>query len=530
MPDAERLGNPSAPVIVRIVFVAVLMCVAQGLFGVPQAAAQSTLPVEVELLLQRARIPKSAVTMVVQDAGSGRSRLALNANQAMNPASLEKLLTTQAALDLLGPAFTWSTPVWIEGALSKGEALPSIADGHALDGRVVIKGSGDPRLVAERLWLLMQRLRQTGLRTIRGDIVIDQSAFDIADVAPERFDNEPLRPYNVRPQPFVAAQKSLLLTFTPQPTRGVATVQVLPPVDGVQVDATVPLAAQDASCSDWRSKLGAQWGAAVGSTNAIAPAGGNGAASAVTPAAMRLRFTGTLAAACGERTWPMAYPDPSGWNARALGAMWSMLGGALSGTVRESRTSIAPDTATSAPSFVFASSPLAEVVRDINKYSNNTMAQQLFLTLSLERQGKGTWEGSRQVLRQWLVEQVKAPARETKELVVENGSGLSRESRLSAALLARVLQHAWRGPAMPDLMASLPASGLDGTMRRSQLAQGRAHLKTGSLRDVAGIAGYVLGTSGKRYVVVAIVNHELANAARPAFDALVNWVGDDYTF
>ena len=542
MPAAARFTP--APGIVRGFIVAFVL----GLAGVPHAAAQSTLPVEVELLLQRAKIPKDAVTMVVQDAGSGRSRLALNAAQPMNPASLEKLLTTQAALDILGPAFTWTTPVWIEGALSKSDAAAPAQDSLALDGRVVIKGSGDPRLVAERLWLLMQRLRQTGLRTIRGDIVIDQSGFDIADVAPDRFDNEPLRAYNVRPQAFVAAQKSLLLTFTPQPARGVATVQVLPPLEGVQIDAAVPLAAPDAGCSDWRTKLGAQWGTADASTTNVALGGGsNGAATSAgngastsagnssavavaAPSATRLRFTGTLAAICGERTWPMAYPDPAGWHARAIGAMWSMLGGTLTGTVRESRTGIAPNIATSPPSFEFASSPLAEVVRDINKFSNNTMAQQLFLTLSLQRQGKGTWEGSRQVLRQWLTDQVKAPARETKELVVENGSGLSRESRVSAALLARVLQHAWRGPAMPDLMASLPASGLDGTMRRSQLAQGRAHLKTGSLRDVAGIAGYVLGMSGKRYVVVAIVNHEFANAARPAFDALVQWVGDDYSF
>ncbi len=492
--DARVLGN-----LIGVVALTIAAALAPS-----HAAAQSTLPAEVERLLTRAKIPQDAVTMVVQDVGSGRSRLTLNANQPMNPASLEKLLTTQAALDLLGPAFTWSTPVWVEGRID---------DGHTLDGRVVVKGSGDPRLVAERLWLLMQRLRQTGLRTIRGDIVIDQSAFDIADIAPERFDNEPLRPYNVRPQPFVAVQKSLLLTFTPQPARGVATVQVLPPLEGVQVDATVPLAAQDASCSDWRSKLGAQWGSADG----------NG----ITPTATRLRFTGTLAAACGERTWPMAYPDPTGYHARAVGAMWSMLGGTLTGTVRESRSSIAPNTATAPPSFEFASSSLAEVVRDINKYSNNTMAQQLFLTLSLQRLGKGSWEGSRQVVRQWLADQVKAPAAETKDLVIDNGSGLSRESRLSAGLLARVLQHAWRGPAMPELMASLPAGGLDGTLRRAQLAQGRAHLKTGSLSGVAGIAGYVLGASGKRYVVVALINHEGASAARPALDALVQWVADE---
>jgi D-alanyl-D-alanine carboxypeptidase/D-alanyl-D-alanine-endopeptidase (penicillin-binding protein 4) len=155
------------------------------------------------------------------------------------------------------------------------------------------------------------------------------------------------------------------------------------------------------------------------------------------------------------------------------------------------------------------------------------MAQQLFLTLSLQRFGSGTWERSRDVLRGWLVDTVRVPAGDVKDLVVENGSGLSRESRTSAALLARVLQHAWRGPVMPDLMASLPVSGVDGTLRRAQPVNGRAYLKTGSLRDVAGIGGYVMGASGRRYVVVAIVNDEQAGLARPALDALVNWVVDD---
>jgi len=107
--------------------------------------------------------------------------------------------------------------------------------------------------------------------------------------------------------------------------------------------------------------------------------------------------------------------------------------------------------------------------------------------------------------------------------VIDSGSGLSREGRLSAALLARLLQLAWASPAMPELMSSLPVNGVDGTLRRSRSDAGHAHLKTGSLNGVAGIAGYVLSDSGRRYVLVAIVNHANAAAARPALDALVQW-------
>ena len=451
-----------------------------------QSQAQSNLPVEVFLALKKAHMGADAMVAVVQEAGSVRTRLSHRPNVLVNPASLEKLITTQAALELLGPAWAWSTPVWVDGTL----------EGDTLTGRVVIKGSGDPKLVVERLWLFGQRLRHLGVRVIRGDIVIDQSAFDIPDVPPGQFDNEPLRPYNVQPAPFLLNQKSVVVTFTPQPARGVATVSMLPDLRGVSVDAAVALSALP--CDDWRARLGAQ-----------------------RDDVSRLKFQGSYSALCGERAWPMAFAEPHTYHARAVESMWTSLGGVLEGTVQESRQRVAPRTA---PTFEFASPPLSEVVRDINKHSNNTMAQQLFLTLALQKSGVATWQGARDVVNHWLTERVRVSA---KDVVLGNGAGLSRDARLTAGALAKVLQQAWRGPAMPDLVASLPASGLDGTMRRSRLAPGRAHLKTGSLRDVAGVAGYVLAESGRRYVVVAIANHDAAADARPAIDALIQWVSED---
>jgi D-alanyl-D-alanine carboxypeptidase/D-alanyl-D-alanine-endopeptidase (penicillin-binding protein 4) len=198
--------------------------------------------------------------------------------------------------------------------------------------------------------------------------------------------------------------------------------------------------------------------------------------------------------------------------------MWRELGGKLGGTVHDG---VAP---TTRPSFELVSPPLADVIREINKFSNNVMAQQLFLTLGLQRGGAGTPEAARQVLQRWLQERIGQGA---DAVVLDNGSGLSRQTRLTARLLARVLQSAWASPVMPELMASLPVSGTDGTLTRARAAPGRAHLKTGSLRDVAGVAGYVLGPSGRRMVLVAIINHPNANAARPALDALVHWAVTD---
>ena len=497
--------------------VLVLCCAAFG--AVPTAVraqgvaepgnVNPSLPTAVVQALQRERIPLDAVAVLVQEAGAGgpAPRLAWNAQKAVNPASLMKLLTTYAALDLLGPGYVWKTPVWLAArAPATGSATPVAG---VLDGNLHLQGRGDPKLTLERLWLLVQRLRQMGITEIRGDIVIDQSAFAVEGVSTAEFDNEPLRPYNVRAQALLLNLGAVLYTFTPDPLAGVARVSAEPALSGLTVDASVPLSA--GPCNDWRAGLKA------------------------TPGDIeRMQFSGSYPLSCGERVWPLAYADSKLYAARLLATLWRDAGGRLTGSVREG-----PAPTGLKPNFEISSPALAEVVRDINKYSNNVMAQQLLLTLALPRPGnsavaaQASTEGAREALRQWLALRLgeQRGLRDARELlqgvVIDNGSGLSREARLSAALLARLLQSAWASPVMPELMASLPVAGIDGTLRNTQAATGMAHLKTGSLRDVAGVAGYVLGTSGKRYVLVAIVNHPNANAARPALDALLQWTLDD---
>ena len=449
------------------------------------AAMAGGLPPQVEQALQRAHVPPEALVAVVQDTGGDAQRLAWQPARPVNPASLTKLVTTYAALDILGPSWTWNTPVWLHGTLHRPDGV--------LDGDLVIQGRGDPTLVLERIWLLLRHVRQLGVRDIRGDIVLDRGAFEVTDAPPGGFDGEPLRPYNVGADALLLNYKSLLLTFTPDAAQGRASIVSDPPLAGVRVDAGVALS--DAPCADWHAALRPDWSDAG-----------------------RVRFAGSFPASCGEKLWSVAYAEPKSYNARALAGLWHELGGVLSGSVRDGP---AP---ASAPSFEFASPPLADVVREINKFSNNVMAQQLFLTLGLMQRGVGTPDNARAVLREWLAGRLGAAVEQT---LLDNGSGLSRETRLSAQAFARLLQQAWASPVMPELIASLPVSGLDGTLRRSQAPLGRAHLKTGSLRDVAGVAGYVLGASGRRQVVVAIINHPNANAARPALDALVQWAAQD---
>jgi len=447
------------------------------------AAAPRTGSLEVDSALARAKLPAEAMVALVQEVGATRPRLAWQPDQPVNPASVTKLVTTYAALDLLGPAFTWTTPVWLQGTVANG----------VLQGDLVIKGTGDPKLVLERIWLLLRRVQQQGVREIRGDIVLDRSGFIVPEQSPADFDGEPLRPYNVRSDALLLNYRSVLLTFTPDPTRGTAQVSADPPLDGVAIDSALPLAG--GPCEDWRGGLKAEF---------------------ADPSS--IRFAGPFPAACGEKVWPIAYAEPASYNQRALGGMWREMGGRLSGKVRDGAAPSSP------PSFEIVSPTLPEVIRDINKFSNNVMAQQLFLTLGLADRGIGTPDTARAAVRQWMFSRLGTASAGA---VIDNGSGLSRETRLSARQLGQLLLAAWASPVMPELISSLPVAGIDGTMRRSASALGRAHLKSGSLRDVASVAGFVLGNSGKRYVVVGIVNHTNASVGRPALDALVQWASND---
>ncbi|HEX5286768.1 MAG TPA: D-alanyl-D-alanine carboxypeptidase/D-alanyl-D-alanine-endopeptidase [Polaromonas sp.] len=465
-----------------------------GLCSLNAGAQTPALPPEVAALLARARVPQGALAALVVDAapalsGASAPLLSYRANAAMNPASVMKLVTTYAGLELLGPAFTWNTPVYVDGPIAGG----------VLQGNLIIQGKGDPKLVLERLWLLLRRVQGLGIKSITGDILLDRSAFAASAQNPADFDGEPQRPYNAAPDALLINFKSVVMTFTPHLASGSANVSFDPPMASVQMQSSVPLSAGQngsaslAACGDYRSLLKADFADPL-----------------------RMGFNGSYPVACGEKVWAVAYADPASYAERAVAGLWQEMGGKLGGRVREGRA--ASDLK---PAFELVSPSLAEVIRDINKYSNNVMAQQLFLTLSLQRTGVASNEASREVVGSWWRERFG----DQDQPVLDNGSGLSRQARITPQGLARLLQTAYVSGTMPELMASLPITGVDGTLKRSKsnVSQGWAHLKTGTLRDATALAGYVHTPSGKRLVVVAIVNHPNAPAARPALEALVDW-------
>jgi D-alanyl-D-alanine carboxypeptidase/D-alanyl-D-alanine-endopeptidase (penicillin-binding protein 4) len=442
------------------------------------------LPAPVADALQRAAIPVNAVSVYAQEVGSGKMLALFNSAAPMNPASTMKLVTTNAALELLGPTFTWKTQAYANG----------VQRGDVLFGDLIIQGSGDPKLVLENFWLFLRQIRAKGIREIRGNLLLDRTLFEESFYDPAVFDGDPLKTYNAGPDALLLNYKALGFRFVPDPARGQVKILVDPPVAGYPVLAPK---LSNGECGDWKGKLHATF---------------NGSGTS---------FGGTYSAACGDQIW---YVHPyqmthTQYFAAVFRQLWRDLGGTLKGEIKNG---LVPPGAPLVAEW--ESTTLPEVIRDINKYSNNVMARQLLLTMAADilKLPANPERGAR-VIKSWLARK----GIEANELVIENGSGLSRVERISANTMGRMLTAAFQAPTMPEFISSLPLVGYDGTMRqrlKTRSVAGNAHIKTGSLNEVRAVAGYVLAASGKRYAVVCIVNHRNAPAAQEAQDAFLQWV------
>jgi D-alanyl-D-alanine carboxypeptidase/D-alanyl-D-alanine-endopeptidase (penicillin-binding protein 4) len=449
-------------------------------FPAASTPAIAQAPAEYLSRLAAAHIPADSAAVMVMPLDGGALKYSANVDKPMNPASTMKLVTTYSALHLLGPAFTFHTEVLADGPLA----------GDRLHGDLYVRGGGDPHLVIEDLWLLVHRIRDFGIREIHGDLVLDKSIFDPLPHDPGQFDGEEGRAYNVGPDALLVNFKSIALTFVPDTAARVARVAVVPEVAGMKFPRVVPGA--DGACGDWRARLRADINDP-----------------------MDIHIGGAYPLACGERAIYLGALEHTNYFAAVFRAMWERQGGTWDGKVREG---LVPPAAR--PVASLESQPLAVLIRDINKFSNNVMTQQLFLTMGAAGGSPGNPQRGAAAVRGLLATRgIAAP-----ELILENGCGLSRVERISVSTLASVLADAWKSQWMSELMASLPISGVDGTMKARNVPAGAAHMKTGLLEDTRAVAGYVLAASGRRYVVVAIINDPGAGRGTSAHDALLNWV------
>ena len=454
----------------------------------PEAAATTPMsepPESVAAALAQAGVPESSVGIYVHDLTNNLPVVKVGIDRSLNPASVIKLVTTFAALEILGPAYTWKTEAYLDGTLTGGR----------LDGNLVLKGYGDPKLTLENFWLFLRDLRNRGVREITGDLVLDRSFFAIDNHDPAQFDNEPTRPYNVGADALLLNFKSFRLRFVPEEEKHAVAVYSEPILPQITVVNNLYLA--PGFCDVWPDKP-----AHDGNT---------------------LTFFGTFPSSCGERSRSFSLLNPNDYMAAVFGQMWLQAGGTWSGRVREAVVPIDARLLST-----WESAALAESIRDINKFSNNVMARNVFLTLGRQDGRPATLEKSDRAVSEWLA----GRGMSFPEMRIENGAGLSRTTRISARQLGELLVAAWNSPLMPEYIASLPLAAVDGTMRRrltNSSVAGQAHVKTGYLDGVRAISGYVMDTRGRMLVVVFLINHPGARNAQAAQDALLEWVQEGYS-
>lgn len=460
-----------------------LLCVSLWLLP----AAADSLPAPVRTALRDAGLPISSLGAWVQDTQTRGALLEAGAERAMNPASTMKLVTTYAALEVLGPAYRWKTESYASEPLS----------GETLNGGLILKGYGDPKLTLENFWLLLRDLRQRGVREIRGGVILDQSYFEPAAHDPAAFDNEPLRAYNAFPQALLVNFNAIRIRLLPQSDNKSLRVVADPAPSSLKVLNHIEM--DGGPCGDWRERI---------TTEVVSAAGER-----------VLTLRGRFSAGCGEKSFNLNLLPNGSYVDSVFRLLWEELGGTLSGSVR------AGDLPAGASLLAtFDSPPLGDTIRDINKFSNNVMARQLFLTLGAEQFGPpATPRKGSEAIGSWLT----AKGLDFPELVLENGSGLSRLERISPRHLGLLLVSASNSPVFGEFESSLPIVAVDGTMKKrlkDHAVAGHAHIKTGSLEGVRSVAGYVFDAKGRRMAVVAMVNHPRASASRPVLDALLQWV------
>ena len=437
-------------------------------FGANAAPVNTTLSPKVQQALKTNKLQDDALSLVLLPLNGPGIPTVYNADVSMNPASTMKLVTTYAALEMLGPTHQWKTEFYTDGTLNNG----------ILQGNLYLKGGGDPKLNMEKLWLLMRDLRANGVQQVTGDLVLDRNFFEQPQLPVFNDDgNDKNKPFLVKPDSLMVNLKAL--RFVARNDAGKVLISVEPPIASIKIDNQVKASNTKQCTGDVRY-------------NPVPQADGS----------VLVTVSGQLADGCNSQTY-LSLLDHATYTAGAVRAIWKELGGSIQGQDRQA--SVPKNAKLLARAF---SPDLAEIIRDINKYSNNTMAQQLFLSLGAQFRNDADGDDAKaaqRVVRQWLAKKgITAP-----HLVMENGSGLSRAERVSAREMAQMLQAAWKSPYAAEFISSMPIAGKDGTMRKrlkTTAMNGQAHIKTGTLNTVRAISGFSRDINGNTWAVVAILN------------------------
>ncbi len=440
-----------------------------------------------QAVLERFGYSGEGLSISVRRLRDGESVLSFNASEARNPASTVKLLTTLVALDVLGPAHRWTTRIVVPE-----ESDPVVADD------VYFVGGGDPYLVEERIYQLLKSLRRTGMTTITGDLIVDDTYYDVAREDTGAFDQQPFRIYNVVPSAVLANFNRTRFEF--RPGRGDVRISADPALPSLKIDNRLRLTA--GRCAGYRRGISLELGR-------------DGAA----------RFSGRFPGGCKRYAFSRSIMPSWRYTGELVAKLWRQSGGELRGQIRRGKS---PETIE--PLVEFDSLSLTEIVRLINKHSSNVMTRHLVYELAAaDGTVPATEKAGIDVIRRWLAER----NFDFSDLPLENGAGKSRRTRMSTDNLVDLLAFGHQHRFSSEYVSSLPILGMDGTLDdrldQSSLA-GWGHLKTGSLDDVAAISGYLIAPDGDTYAIAVIhnANETHRGAGEALHHAVLRWISSQF--
>lgn len=446
-----------------------------------------SLPESLQKIIKQSAIDKNGIGLFIQAVDTSEPVAVFQADQPLNPASVIKLVTTVASLGILGSGYRWTTEVAYTGELKN----------NTLHGDLYFRGNGDPYMTPERFWRLLNRVSIYGIRNISGNVYVDNSYFLPVPVDYGAFDKRPYRTYNVGPNALLVGFQATEFHFSVAKNK--VDIVAFPMSPKLKIVNKVKL--KRGGCGAWSKRIRLD-------TQSI-------------DGLQRVVFSGRYGRDCGRRVLYRRVTEASDHFQHFFLPIWQQLGGSVKGQVTHS---VLPEDFQ--PVLQQESISLSEAIRLINKFSNNVMTRQVLLSMGAQSYGApGTTQKGIDAINEWLEQRNLYDS----SLRLDNGAGLSRESRVSAAMLGKLLKYVYQQAYMPEFIASLPVAGYDGTMAnrfKGESLQGRAHIKTGLLDDVQTMAGYVTALSGKRYVVVLLQNHRKANtaAAERLQNRLIEWV------
>ena len=441
------------------------------------------IPLEYKKIINKYKVSQDSFTFVVKNlTNKSEPIVAHNEKKFFNPASLVKIISTFIAVDELGPEFKWQSDFFHNGAII----------GDTLNGDLIFKGRGDASFSIHNLESSIRKIQRNGIKKIKGNLILDQSYFGLAPKE-KSFDNDPMRAYNALPKPVVIQSNTMNFVFAMKGSK--LNIESNPDLESLTIKNNIKIT--NDRCIDWKSKLNYQTQQIKLKSEVI--------------------FDGKFSRKCGTKTINLSALNSNEYFFRIFKKIWNMNGGNFNGSldttyINNNNLKVI---------YRHTSRPLSEIVRDVNKYSLNLMARNTMLTVLAEDSELLVLESS---VNKYLHDWFDKNSLLHNGLFIENGAGLSRNSVLTSEQLLLLMEKIYHNPLMPEMLSSLPISGVDGTLKRRMnysTFRKSAHFKTGSMKNVNAIAGFLLDKNKEMKVFIFIMNDLTAKDSHRLQEALI---------